>query len=456
MEQNRQLTTSWGERMSFGLYSFGTILVYYMVASFLQLYLTNIGIAAVTVGIVFIIAKVWDAINDPIFGVLVDKISFKNGRYKPWLKIASVAIPVATILLFIIPAGASTQVKVIWASVAYLLWDTAYTMCDVPVNALATAMTENLHERNKLYSLAAFFIYLGGLLIAVLVPALFPSIGWGATVIIVAALAFVTMLPLQFKTKERFAPPQNKDISVLELFKYLFKNKYLLVFTVATILGSMTNFATTLASYFAIHCLGGTQWITPLALATTVPVLFVSLLVPKLYSKMDKFKVMIISRVISLGLDFVIYFMGYSNVVVLLVLMVVKQLFFAVWAVSGVIFTADCVEYGQFKNGQRAEGISFSIKAFTNKLVIALSGALGMFALGAYGFVAGEGAVQTAQTIGGIWTLYSLWPAIGSAIAVIILVVFYKLRDKDVQLMTRANNGEISREEAEAGLSRTY
>lgn len=456
MKTQSGFVTSRGERVAYGLYSFGTILVYYLVASFLQLYLTNIGVAAVTVGFIFIVAKVWDAVNDPIFGVLVDKLSFKKGRYKPWLKIASVAIPIATVLMFVIPSGASPQVKIIWSAVAYVLWDTAYTMCDVPMAALVTAMSENLYERNKLYALAAFFVYLGGLLIAVMVPMLFPAIGWGATSAIVAALAFLSMLPLQFKTRERFVPPQNKDVSVLELFKYLFKNKYLLIFTAATILGSMTNFATTLAGYFAIHCLGSTGWITPLALATTVPVLFVSLLVPRLYAKTDKFKVMVVSRLISLVLDFAIYFIGYGNVVVLMALIVVKQLFFAVWAVSGVMFVADCVEYGQFKNGQRAEGISFSIKAFTNKLVIALSGALGMFALGAYGFIEGEGAVQAAQTVQGIWTLYALWPAIGSAVAVVILLALYRLRDKDVQLMTRANTGEISREEAFAGLSRKY
>lgn len=456
MGEREVFSTSAGERLSCAIYSFGTILVYYMVASFLQLYLTNIGITAITVGVIFIIAKVWDALNDPIFGVMVDKVTFKKGRYKPWLKIASVAIPISTILLFIIPADASPQVKVIWAAAAYVLWDTAYTMCDVPVNALVTAMTENMNERNKIYALAAFFIFLGSMIIAILVPSLYPSIGWGLTAVIVAALAFLTMLPLQFKTKERFAPEQNKELSIGDLLKYLFRNKYLLIFTAATIIGSTTNFTTPLATYFAIHCLGGDGWITPLALATAVPILVVSLFVPVLFKRFDKFKVMIITRAISVALDVVIYISGYQNTVVFFSLLVVKQIFFAVWSVSGVMFVADCIEYGQFRNGQRAEGISFSIKAFTNKMVIALSGALGMMALGAYGFIEGEGAVQSAETLAGLWNLYAIWPAIGSLVAIIILGVFYKLRDKDVKLMTRANNDEISREEAQRGLSRQY
>ena len=457
MKKENGFSTTQGERISYGLYSFGTILVYYHVASFLQIYLTNIGITAVTVGIIFMVAKVWDAVNDPVFGVMVDKIQFKKSRYKPWLRIASVSIPIATILLFVIPAQASPQIKIIWASAAYVLWDTAYTMADVPLAALAIAMSENEHERNKLYSLSAFFVCLGGALTAVMVPMLFPAIGWGATSIIVAVLCFLSMLPLHLKVKERHAPPQNQELSIAELFRVLFKNKYLLVFTLSSIIGSTTNFTMTLVGYFAVHNLGSEALITPLSLAAAAPLLIVSLFLPKLYAKTEKFKVMLISRGISVVFDFIIYFfVGYSNVVLLLVLITIRQLFFAVWGLSGVIFVADCVEYGHFKSGQRVEGISFSVKAFTNKLVVALSGSLCMFALGAYGFIEGEGVVQSARTVQGIWDLFALWPAIGSILAIAILLLFYKLKDSDLKLMMRANNGEISRDEALAGLSRTY
>jgi len=456
MKTENTLSTTRGERMAYGCYSFGMILVYAHIASFLQIYLTNSGITAVTVGVIFMIAKVWDAVNDPIFGVMVDKVRFKKDRYKPWLRIASMAIPVATILLFVIPSGASSQIKVIWASAAYVLWDTAYTMCDVPLAALATAMSESPYERNKLYSLAAFFTCVGGLLVAVMVPMLFPAIGWGMTSVIVAVLAFLSMLPLQFKTKERFAPPQNKEVSVTELFRNLFKNKYLLVFTLATIIGSTVNFTTSLVVYFATYCMGNEAMITPIVIAAGAPLMIVSLILPKLYTKADKFKIMIISRIINIFVDFIIYAAGYENVPLFIALVAIKHTFFAVWGVSGTMFVADCVEYGHFKTGQRSEGISFSVKAFTNKLIMALSGSLGMFALGAYGFVEGEGAVQSAETLRGMWNLFALWPAIGSIVAVAILLSMYKLKDKDVKLMIRANNGEISKDEAIAGFSREY
>ena len=71
MQNNKKLTTSKGERAAYGLYAFGAILSYYMIMSYLQLYMTDIGISAIAVGIIFMFAKMWDAVNDPIFGVML-------------------------------------------------------------------------------------------------------------------------------------------------------------------------------------------------------------------------------------------------------------------------------------------------------------------------------------------------------------------------------------------------
>ena len=453
MKQDLSYTTSRTERASYGLYAFGAILSYYMVMSFLQLFMTDIGIPAITVGFIFIIAKVWDAVNDPLFGVLVDKVNPRGGKYIPWLRIASIAIPLTTIFMFIIPAQASTQIKVIWSVVAYVLWDTAYTMYDVPMGAIVTAMTENQSERNKLYAHSAFFVYLGGLLVAVAVPMLFPNIGWNMTGIIIGLLSLLTMLPLPGKARERFIGTAAEEISIKEIVLSLAHNKYLLIFTMALILAGITNFALSLNGYFAIHCLGGEQWITPLALCTAMPVLLAVLFVPKLLARFEKFTCAVVTRILSMVIDLLIILFGYGNAVLFLALVVVKNLVLSVWNVAVTVFIADCVEYGQFVTGKRTQGIAFSTRAFTNKLIVALTGALAMFGLAAYGFVEGAGIVQSEQTINGIWRLYSAYPLIGSTVSMLVLLLFYRLRDRDVKLMIRCNNGEISREEAMASLS---
>ncbi|MCI8801389.1 glycoside-pentoside-hexuronide (GPH):cation symporter [Acetatifactor muris] len=452
----KQFTTTKGERVSYGMYAFGAILSYYVIMSFLQLFMTNLGIPAAMVGMIFVFAKVWDAINDPVFGVMVDKVNLKGGKYRPWLRIAGLTIPLTTILLFIIPSGASIQVKVIWSAVAYILWDTAYTMYDVPMNAIVTAMTENQEERNKLYSLNSFCVYLGGILVAVLVPMLYPAIGWPLTILILGGLCLLTMMMLPGKAKERYGGNAEKEVSIREIFMSLVHNKYLLIFTLVSIVSALTDFSNTLLAYVAIHCLGSESYITLLTLASALPVLAVALLIPKMISRVEKFKLNIVTRVIAMVLTAIMYFVGYDNVILLLVLFAGKSLFSGICAVTAIMFVADCVEYGQFCNGERNQGIAFATKAFTNKIVVALTGALGMFGVAAVGFVEGEGVVQGVSTIKGLWALFGIAPLVGGILALVIMLMSYRLRDQDVALMIRCNNGEISREEAYAAFQNKF
>jgi Na+/melibiose symporter-like transporter len=140
MKKAESFSTSRGERVSYGLFFFGGILGYYLIASFFQLYLTNTGIPAAAVGLIFIGAKVWDAVNDPIFGVIVDKAHFKKGKFLPWLRVAVITTPIATMLMFLIPMGVSLQIKILWATLSYILWDASSTLYDVPANALVTSI----------------------------------------------------------------------------------------------------------------------------------------------------------------------------------------------------------------------------------------------------------------------------------------------------------------------------
>ena len=117
---------------------------------------------------------------------------------------------------------------------------------------------------------------------------------------------------------------------------------------------------------------------------------------------------------------------------------------------------ADTVEYGTYKTGTRAAGISFSLQTFVAKLKNGLIGTVVLFSLSSVGFVEGENAVQPAGVSDGVWALFCLLPAVGFAIALVVLLAFYKLRSDEVQVMSLYNNGEISKEEAEHKLGAKY
>lgn len=118
------------EKFSYGMYFMGQN-VFYGLIGYMTTYFTDIGITAALVAVVALITKVWDAINDPIFGMIMDKVHFKKGKFLPWLRISVIAIPVSTILLFVIPTGIPLVAKLIWATLAYMLWDQPirFAMC---------------------------------------------------------------------------------------------------------------------------------------------------------------------------------------------------------------------------------------------------------------------------------------------------------------------------------------
>ena len=174
--------------------------------------------------------------------------------------------------------------------------------------------------------------------------------------------------------------------------------------------------------------------------------------VPKLLEKIDNFKAYIISRVLTIVITVLIYLCGYQNIIVMIALVALRSAVSAVWALVSTIFIADSIEYGEFVSGERNQGVAFSLKAFVNKMVVALAGSLGMACLAMIGYVE-NGVAQTPEVIHGIWVLYSLAPAAGSVLAIVILLLFYPLRNRDVEAMVAANRGEISKEEAKKRIS---
>lgn len=451
-----QFQTGKAERFSYGLYFFGQLIFYGIISQFLQLFMTDSGIPAIVVSGIFIVAKVWDAINDPMFGVIVDKSQFKKGKYLPWIRLSTFLIPLTTLFIFVVPQSVSVTVKAIWIAVGYLLWDTSYTMCDVPIFALATSMTPEQKERDWLYVFNRFFTFVGGIVALLIIPQLYPRIGWPLTVVVVSVIAMAAMLPIGYLGKERVYTKTEKEPSIKELLLYLKSNKYLLIFNGATIIASLTATGGAISNYVAIHCLGSADWISITALLMVLPMLITIIVVQAIIDKIDKLKIYIGSCIVSVILGIVMFFAGYENRILFSVLVVVKTIFSSAAGVLGVMFTADCAEYGHYKTGNRAQGMAFSVQTFTAKITAAVSGAIGMAALAAVGFVEGEGAVQSAATIQGLWTLYTLIPCIATVAAIVFLLVFYKLSSKDAEIMGKCNRGEISREEAESLLGRRY
>ena len=446
--------TNGGERFSYGLYFVGQNIFYIFVYLYTATYLLDAGISAMAVSAALLVVKIWDAINDPIFGGIVDRVKFKKGKFLPWLKISLIFIPITTILMFAIPSGLSIGAKVVWAIISYMLWDTAYTICDVPIFGIITTMTDNQQERTRLMSLGRVSAMLASMIVYMGVPKFREAIGgWLPTIIILSVIALVTMIPICFTAKERIKPADaEKEVGIREMFRYIGHNRYLLIFYLALFIGYSANVSSTLGLIFARICLGDEEMQSIVSIASFVPSIIVGILIPTIVKKVDKFHLYLFSIIASGVLGLIQYFCGYSNFALFMVLSFLRGIPLGIWSMTMYMFTPDCAEYGHYKTGINAIGITFATQTFAVKLMTAVSTAFGTFLLGIIGYVEGEGAVQAAGFADKLWNIYALVPSIGLLIT-IPLLLGYKLRDKDVAIMAKCNEGEITREEAQKLIS---
>lgn len=335
-----------------------------------------------------------------------------------------------------------------------MLWDMAYTICDVPIFGLITTMTDNQNERTSLMAIGRVAASFAGAAVAILVPSVREAIGgWLTTIVVLSIVALLTMIPICFKAKERITPPASeKEIGFKEMFQYLAGNKYLFIIYLALIISNATNFTNTLGLIFSRVCLGNESMYSVLALAGIAPAVVVGIFIPRICRKIDKFVLYFWSTAVFCVLGLVLLFVGYTNFPLFIAVTLLRAIPMGATTVLMFMFTPDCAEYGLYKTGINASGIAFSVQTFSVKLMTAIATALGALFIGLAGYIEGEGAVQSAAFADKLWIIYALVPVIGFALSLIVLR-FYKLRDKYVQIMAKCNAGEISREDAEAQLS---
>lgn len=443
-------------KTNYALCFFGQNLFYGLVALNVQVLFSDIGITAAAVAIILFVTKVWDAVNDPLFGIIIDKVKFKKGgRFLPWLRISVPCIALTSIFLFAIPSGAPLGLKVVWAIIGYVAWDMSYTLCDVPLFVLPTSMTDNIKERTGVLAIGRYMGTFGIMLAIMLLPMVQARLGWMMTGLVYSLLGLAFMLPAIFTVKEKYIVRPEKDVSLRDMAKFVLGNKFLLLFYVGLFCYFVTNFGMTLGIFFARYNLGNQDLGTIVSMASMIPTLIVGAFIPTIAKRIDKFVLFVSANIIVAAIGVLRFFVGYENFTLFIVFAIIQGLFSSATSILVFMFTPDCLEYGTFHTGERAEGIAASVQTFFVKLTGSLAGPLVMLIIAGFGFVSGDGAVQPASALQGIWLSMTVFPAIGVAVATLVWSR-YKLRDKDVQVMAEYNSGKITKQEADAKLAAKY
>ena len=404
------------DKFSYGVGSLGKDLYMGMINYYLLIYFTDVfGITALAVGTLFFVARLWDAINDPLMGIIADRTSTRIGKYRPYILVVPFIAAVAFIMLFTVP-DLSLAGKLIWAYTTYIAVSMAYTALDVPMMSLVPVITRNQEERTSLLGFSRWFSFLAFGLAAVFALPLIQwfggentAKGYHTLAIIVSIIALLSSMTLFFNIKEK-KRLQNKKNTFSDYFNVLKTNKPFqkVIFTrIAYDLGLQMSGGVLV--YWAIYYLGRIDLVPIISLVNITFSLIGFMVVPSIIKRIGKKNSMTIALSAITILAFGVLFLGRFPSI-LLVLMAGQGFSISLLNLCNISMLADTGEYSQYKTGSRSDALLFAINTFSYKIAMAIAGGLTGLFLTLIHYV--PNATQTPETLKWLNIMFSLGPVI--------------------------------------------
>ncbi len=397
LERNMYLTGLFGQNMIFNIIGVG--LTYYLQSV--------IFVPAMATAIIFAIARVWDAINDPMMGTIVDRTRSKWGKCRPYLLFAPVFIGIITILTFVngtyssANSAAQNAWIIAWAGISYILWGMLYTVGDIPIWSITALMTEDEQDRSKILAACRIVAGIGGGLVLPLIIPLSQTVGaklyesgkvdglvestkMGFIIIatILTIIATITFQMAGIFTKERVQQSEEHH-TMKENFKLMWDNKPFRQILISSVLRApvmlLMLVAMPLLSYYYGDN-GATNYIVYMIVlggGIFGGQFITTALVPKLCEKYEKkniYNICSIGSGIPFGLLFVCYLIAPSELHKPLWVAILFVLFTLAGAGQGAVnvlqsvMIADAIDYEEYYHGIRPDGVFFSGQSFATKL----------------------------------------------------------------------------------------
>lgn len=392
--------TTWREKIGYGIGAVGLDLSYGMFYSFLSYYLSSVlGLKEGFLLLLTPIARIWDGINDPIMGTIVDNTKTKMGKYRPWIVIGAISNAVVLFLLFT-SFGMSGTKLYIYIGVMYILWGMTNTMADIPYWSMVPSFTSEPKDRNLVSTVARTFSGLGQGIITIATPIILPLLSSGMTtdkgysasgfsrwagICACMLVLFSTICVLSTKEKH-VVYNKNSKFSLKKIFSVIAHNDQLIVFMVMAMLSNAGWYLTSgTAVYYFSDVLEQPKAQSLFQTIGAVGSVLGLLVIPVLSKWLSKKAIYQISLIATIVGYVLMYIFGpvLKITIALDIAYIVSSTGIASMFVAQTIFLADIVDYGEYKTGERNESITFSMKGFLQKMAytiqtIVLFGGLGL------------------------------------------------------------------------------
>ena len=417
------------------------------VDAYFLIFCTNVlGISAGWMGTLFLVARLWDAINDPIMGSFPDRwmIGKSGDKFKPWIKIFMLPLALSGVLCFFnVPLeGIALHAYVAFA---YVLYGMSYTGTSMPFGAMASVVSDDPIQRSKLSRARS----IGGTIVGIVGLSIVPVVCFDKQsnilperftliAVIFGVLSIISYFVLLNFTQERIRQNSEKaeKFNYGKVLKATVHNRPLIGVMVAT-LGSMLFItgSNQVRSYIFKEYYARTDVMSIISLAT-IPILVICFpLVPKLVAKFGKKATLMAAIVSSTIFSVIPVVMEIKNVYVysaLVVLGTIGQTVFTmlIWAL-----VTDCLDYSEWKFNERSDGSMYSLYTFSRTIGSTIASTGVSFGLAAIGFVSGSNVVQTAEAVNGIYFLVNIIPVVTCALELIGVGLIFNLNKETTEQM---------------------
>lgn len=429
------------EIFAYSMGAFGQNFVYGIMSTYLMIFYTdNLGLAAAAVGTLFLIARVWDAVMDPIIGVIVDRTNTRWGKFRPFILAGGILAGLMTIACFFNP-HLGLFGKTIYAYITYIIWGTTYGIMDVPYWSMAPSMTIDPAERTKIVSIPKITATIGAILVSILTIPLIKAFGNGNsskgyffTAAFFGFLCAAGAILTAAKTQERIKINSKKGEKFSESINVIVKNVPLLLILLVTLCTSMSlTIKQTIVTYYFTYNVKNVGLIPLFAIVGLIPMILAMVLVPSISNKFGKKPTAIAGGLIGAISSAAIYFF-INNLPLVFIFNAISMIGIGIMLVLTLSMQADTVEYAEWKTGKRSESIIFSLGTFTTKLSSAIGGAIMGYWLTLSGYK--PNVAQSLSALNGINSMMSWAPALGLLLMTIILCFYDLSESKHSQIVT--------------------
>ena len=453
------------QKIAFGIGAVGKDMVYALSANYVLYYYQDIlGLSSTFVGLILMIARVFDALNDPFMGVLVAKTKTRWGKFRPWLVSGTVLNAFILYALYAAPNMEGAGLMVFFA-VVYILWGMTYTMMDIPYWSMIPAITSTPKDTENLSVIGRTCAGVGAAIMAVGTMKSVELLGGGNeregfryVAIIVAAVFIIAEIVCALFVRER-EDSSMETVKVKDMFKALFQNDQAMIVVLSIVLINTALYITSnLIIYFFKYDIGGAGWVNDYTLFSTVGGVFQILGMMVVYpvlrgvklTNTSIFKICLIADIAAyLGL-LLLCLAGNHTLFVLMIPGAIVFLCNGILSVLTTVFLSNSVDYGQLKTGHREESVIFSMQTFVVKAASGVAVFITGIGLDLIGLVGnsdqtGEIAQQSAGTLKGLEFLMTILPVVLLGVAILFFIRKFKLTDAVV--LANAEQIQASKEQ---------